>query len=90
MPPDEPAAIPRRDAALGLDPPYWRAFPRRRPSQGPAASGARVKPSRASWRHYVPAFLPPATFLTAAREAAEAVGYEGEIVAQGDLDVIVV
>ena len=34
-----------------LDPPNWRVFPRRRPSQGPTASGARVKPSRASrWR----------------------------------------
>ena len=38
--------------------------------------------------HYVPAFLPPAAFLAAAREAAEAVGYEGEIVAPADLDVI--
>lgn len=38
--------------------------------------------------HYVPAFLPPADFLTAAREAADAVGYEGEIVAPADLDVI--
>jgi hypothetical protein len=40
-------------------------------------------------RHYVPAFLPPSEFLAAAREAAEAVRYEGEIVAPADLDVIV-
>jgi ribonuclease BN (tRNA processing enzyme) len=38
--------------------------------------------------HYVPAFLPPAAFLSAAHEAAEAIGYEGEIVAPGDLDRI--
>jgi len=39
--------------------------------------------------HYVPAFLPPEAFLEAAREAAEAVGYVGEILAPADLDVIV-
>jgi ribonuclease BN (tRNA processing enzyme) len=39
--------------------------------------------------HYVPAFLPPAAFLDAAREAAAAVGYAGEVVAAADLDVVV-
>jgi ribonuclease BN (tRNA processing enzyme) len=50
------------------------------------ARAANVK--RLVMCHYVPAFLPPAAFLAAAREAAEAVGYEGEIVAPADLDVI--
>src|SRR5215211_1261836 len=39
--------------------------------------------------HYVPAFLPPTEFLAEARKGAEAVGYEREIVAPEDLDVIV-
>jgi ribonuclease BN (tRNA processing enzyme) len=39
--------------------------------------------------HYVPAFLPPAAFLAAAQEAAEAVGYAGEILAPADLDMLV-
>jgi ribonuclease BN (tRNA processing enzyme) len=50
------------------------------------AQAANVK--RLVMCHYVPSFLPPAAFLEAAREAAEAVGYEGEIVAPADLDVI--
>jgi ribonuclease BN (tRNA processing enzyme) len=51
------------------------------------ALAANVK--RVVMCHYVPAYLPPAEFLEAAREAAEAVGYEGEILAPADLDVIV-
>jgi ribonuclease BN (tRNA processing enzyme) len=51
------------------------------------ALAANVK--RVAMCHYVPAFLPPAAFLEAAREAAEAVGYEGEVLAPADLDVIV-
>jgi ribonuclease BN (tRNA processing enzyme) len=51
------------------------------------AKAANVK--RLVMCHYVPAFLPPTEFLTEARKAAEAVGYEGEIVAPADLDVIV-
>jgi ribonuclease BN (tRNA processing enzyme) len=51
------------------------------------ALAANVK--RVLMCHYVPAFLPPAAFLEAAREAAQAVGYEGEILAPADLDVIV-
>jgi ribonuclease BN (tRNA processing enzyme) len=50
------------------------------------ARAANVK--RLVMCHYVPAFLEPAAFLAAAREAAAAVGYEGEIVAPADLDVI--
>jgi ribonuclease BN (tRNA processing enzyme) len=50
------------------------------------AQAANVK--RLVMCHYVPAFLQPAAFLAAAREAAAAVGYEGEIVAPADLDVI--
>jgi ribonuclease BN (tRNA processing enzyme) len=50
------------------------------------ARAANVK--RVVLCHYVPAFLPATTFLEAAREAAEAVGYEGEIVAPADLDMI--
>jgi ribonuclease BN (tRNA processing enzyme) len=50
------------------------------------ARAANVK--RLVMCHYVPAFLQPAAFLAAAREAAAAVGYEGEIVAPADLDVI--
>jgi ribonuclease BN (tRNA processing enzyme) len=38
--------------------------------------------------HYVSFFLPPAAFLAEARDAAEAGGYEGEIVAPKDLDLI--
>lgn len=50
------------------------------------AQAANVK--RLVMCHYVPAFVQPAAFLAAAREAAEAVGYAGEIVAPADLDVI--
>jgi ribonuclease BN (tRNA processing enzyme) len=50
------------------------------------AHAANVK--RLVMCHYVPAFLQPAAFLAAAREAAAAVGFEGEIVAPADLDVI--
>jgi ribonuclease BN (tRNA processing enzyme) len=51
------------------------------------ARAANVK--RVVMCHYVPAFLPPEAFLSTACHAAGAVGYEGEIVAPADLDVIV-
>jgi ribonuclease BN (tRNA processing enzyme) len=51
------------------------------------ALAANVK--RVVMCHYVPAFLPPAAFLEAGKQAAEAVGYEGEVLAPADLDVIV-
>jgi ribonuclease BN (tRNA processing enzyme) len=51
------------------------------------ARAANVK--RVLMCHYVPSFLPPAAFLGPAREAAEVVGYEGEVVAPADLDVFV-
>jgi ribonuclease BN (tRNA processing enzyme) len=52
------------------------------------AQAANVK--RVVMCHYVPAFLPPAEFLAAAHEAAEAVGYGGDLLAPADLDVIVI
>jgi isocitrate/methylisocitrate lyase len=44
-----------RASSVSRDPPSWRAFPRRRPSQTPTASGARVSPRERAgggWRRY--------------------------------------